>query len=167
MNTLLVKESPINNWTTVEVPVTANGLTKVAIPDQPLLKSYANRKVIVKGLRYISVKVLTNAPVSGNALAPLAEARKASLVLYCDGWEKEQYIPLYMLNPTVDADSTAATTTPYSSNPVDFMDLSNVDWTKSYIQYSNGTSSANSTYSFLIGVNYTIQDAATGNTMRP
>jgi len=156
MNTLLVKETPINNFTLVDIPVTANGLTKVAIQDQPLLKSYSNHRVVVKGLRAITAKILTNAPISGNAISTRAELLKASLVLYCNGWEKEQYIPLLMLNPMADADATTATTIPYAFNPMDFIDLKDVDWTKSYIQYSNGTSSANSTYSFLLAVNYLI-----------
>jgi hypothetical protein len=156
MNTLLVKETPINNFTLVDIPVTANGLTKVAIQDQPLLKSYSNHRVVVKGLRCITAKVLSNAPISGNAIATRAELLKASLVLYCNGWEKEQYIPLLMLNPMADADSAVGTTVPYAFNPIDFMDLKDVDWTKSYIQYSNSTSSASSTYSFLLAVNYLI-----------
>lgn len=165
-NTILVKEQPIDNFTIVEIPVTANGLTKVAIPDQPMLKSYSGHKVRVKGIRTITAKVLSNSVVNGNTVAARAELLKASLVLYCEGWEKEQYVPLLMLNPIADADATTATTIPYAFNPMEFADLSDVDWTKSYIQYSNGTSSANSTYSFVLAVNYLVYDN-TGKVIRP
>jgi hypothetical protein len=158
VNTLLIKEQPVNNWTMVEVPVTANGLTKVAIPDQPMLKSYSDHHVVIRSIRNISAKVLTNAPLSGNAVAARAEQIKATLVLYCSGWEKEQYIPLLMLNPVADADATTATTIPYMFQALEFEDLKDVDWTKSYVQFSNGTVSASSPYSFLFGINYLILD---------
>jgi len=114
----------------------------------------------------VTPKVLTNAPVSGLALAARAELIKASLVLYCQGWEQEQYVPLLRLNGFQDSDATTATTIPYVKDFQAFANLNNVDWTKSRVQYSNGTVSASSSYAFLLGVQYLVFDN-NGNEIRP
>jgi len=47
MRNVFLPSLPVANWEIVEVPVTANGLTRVAIPDQPMLKSWAGKTVIL------------------------------------------------------------------------------------------------------------------------
>jgi len=163
---ILAQNQPIVNYTVVEIPVTANGLSQIAIADQPMLKSYSGHKVVIKAIELITAKALTNAPVSGLALAARAELIKASLVLYCQGWEQEQYVPLLRLNGFQDADATTATTIPYVKDFQAFSNLNNVDWTKSRVQYSNGTVSASSSYAFLLGVQYLVFDND-GNEIRP
>jgi len=152
---VLIQSQPVNNYTTVEIPVTANGLTRIAIPDQLMLKSYPGHTVVIKAIELISVKVLTRAILNAMANAPLAEVVKAALVFYCEGWEKIQYIPLARLQPVHDSDSTAATTFPFIEQAQTFENLRNLDWTKSYVQYGNGSVSANSPYAFILGVQYT------------
>ena len=153
---ILVQAAPIVNYTIVEVPVTANGLGQVPIPDQPMLKSFAGHIVVIKSIELITAKVLTNAPLSGNTTAARAEIIKASLVLYSDGWEKLQYFPLARLIAARDSDSLAATTIPFSPNTPAFENLRSVDWTKSYVKYSNTLVSAAATYSFVFGVQYVV-----------
>jgi hypothetical protein len=153
---VLIQAQPINNYTTVEVPVTANGLSRIAIPDQLMLKSYPGHQVVIKAIELISVKVLTRAMLNAMANAPLAEVVKAALVLYCEGWEKVQYLPLARLNPVHDSDATAATTFPFIEQAQTFENLKSVDWTKSYVQYGNGAVSANSSYAFVLGIQYMI-----------
>lgn len=131
--TILVQNQPVVNYTIVEVQVTANGLGQVSITDQPMLKSYQGHRVVIKAIETIPPKALAKAPVSGLAAAPLAEMQKASLVLYCDGWEKEQYVPILRLNAFHDGDSTAATTVPFVNDFQAFSNLNNVDWTKSRV----------------------------------
>lgn len=162
----LIQEQPVTNYTLVEVPVTSNGLTQINIPDQPMLKSYSDHRVIVKTIELIPDKVLSKAVLSGNTNAPRSELLKASLVLYCDGWEREQNVPLLRLNAFNDSDSAAATTIPFVSKFTAFENLKSVDWTKSRIQFSNGQSSAGSTYSFVFGVQYVVIDNA-GNFINP
>ena len=163
---VLIQSQPINNYTTVEIPVTANGLTRIAIPDQLMLKSYPGHTVVIKAIELISVKVLTRALLNAMANAPLAEVIKAALVLYCEGWEKVQYLPLARLNPVHDADSTAATTFPFIEQAQTFENLKALDWTKSYVQFGNGAVSANSSYAFMLGIQYIILNDS-GSEIKP
>jgi len=153
---VLIQSQPVNNYTTVEIPVTSNGLTRIAIPDQLMLKSYPGHQVVIKAIELLTVKIITRAMINAMANAPLAEVVKAALVLYCEGWEKVQYIPLARLNPAYDSDGTAATTFPFMQSVQTFENLRSVDWTKSYIQYGNGAVSANSPYAFILGTQYMI-----------
>jgi hypothetical protein len=163
---VLIQSQPINNYTTVEIPVTANGLTRIAIPDQLMLKSYPGHTVVIKAIELISVKVLTRAMLNAMANAPLTEVVKAALVLYCEGWEKVQYLPFARLNPVHDADSTAATTFPFIEQAQTFENLKALDWTKSYVQFGNGAVSANSSYAFMLGIQYIILNDS-GSEIKP
>jgi len=147
---ILVNEEPRGPSELIEIPVTANGVTRINIPDIQQLRSQQGQVIIVKGIRTITAKVLTNAPITGSVVSPIAELRKASLVLYADGWEKGHLIPLLTMVDEADADATTATTIPYRFKTTKFDDWKNVDWSKSYIQFSNGTVSATQPYWFVL-----------------
>lgn len=149
-NMVLVQEEPRNASQTVEVLVTANGVTRVQFPDVQQLRSMADTLIIIKKIRLITPAVLTNAPISGNAVAPLTELQKISLTLYSDGWERGQLIPVLILNDTF----TEGSGIPYRQFPTAFANWKNVDWSKSYLQYSNGTVSAGQPYAVCFDVEY-------------
>jgi hypothetical protein len=50
--------------------------------------------------------------------------------------------------------ATPAGTIPYANHQSRFNNWSNVDWSKSFIQYSNGTVSANTPYVVMLDVQY-------------
>lgn len=152
---ILVSEEPRDASQLVEIPVTANGLTRIPIPDQQQLRSLVNRTVIIKGIRLIIPAVLTNAPLTGGVTAPMTEIVKMSLVLYSMGWERGQLIPLLVLNDIGDG-----ATIPFRFHPTKFNNWRNVDWTKSYLQFSNGLVSAGSPYTVLFDVEYQKIDAS-------
>jgi hypothetical protein len=152
---ILVMEEPRGPSQLVEVPVTIAGSQKVQLPDVQQLRSYINQDIVVKAIRLISAKVLANAPIGGQANATLAELRKISLVIYCEGWEKAQLIPILSLNDMADADSANATTIPYRNRTTRFDDWRNVDWSKSFLQYSNGSGGAAGVpYAVILEVEY-------------
>lgn len=151
---ILVQEEPRGPSQLVEIPVPAQVVQRVQLPDVQQLRSTLDNNIIIKAIRLITDKTLTNAPTIGTANATLGELRKISLVLYCEGWEKGQLIPILTLNDTADADAANATTIPYRNKTTRFNNWKNVDWSKSYLQYSNGTSSSGSAYSVLLEVEY-------------
>lgn len=134
----------------IEIPVTANGLNTVPIPDQPQLKSTTDRKIIIKAIRLIIPDVLTNALLSGNVNAPVTELQKMSLTLFSEGWLKGFAIPILTLNDMSLQGGTApnAQQTTYVNNWVA------VDWTKSFLAFSNGTVSAGAVYSVILDIIY-------------
>ena len=142
----------------VEVPVTANGQGRVKLPDVSQLRSTTDQRIIMKWMRLVTADVLTNAPLGGQTNAPLAELQKMTLVIYAEGWEKGQSIPMLSLNDL----SVSGGTFPHRYEQTNFFNWSAVDWPKSYIQYSNGTLSANSPYAVLLEVGYVKLDG-TGN----
>lgn len=152
---ILVQEEPRDASQLVEIPITANGLTRIPIPDQQQLRSLVNRTVIIKGIRLITDNVLTNAPLTGGINAPGTELVKMSLVLYSMGWERGQLIPLFVLND-ISGDGSGV---PFRFHPTKFNNWRNVDWTKSYLQLSNGLVTAGSPYTVCLDVEYQKIDA--------
>lgn len=148
--TFLVQEEPRGPSQIIEVPVTVNAQTRINFPDVPNLRSQIDQKIIVKAIRVIPPTVLTNAPTGGQATSPLTELVKCSVVLYCEGWEKGQNIPLATLIDTF----TEGSGVPYRDRTMQFANWENVDWNKSYIQFSNATSSAGQPYAFIFEVEY-------------
>lgn len=160
----LVQAQPIVNWTIVEIPV-AVGDRRVAIQDQPMLRTYPGHRVVIKGIECITAKVLTNAVLNSGANITRADLIKSTLVLYSQQWEKVQYMPLARLVSVFDTDSAVGTTIPFVANPVTFEDLTEVDWTKSYIQLANGTSIATAGV-IILGIQYlTFNDS--GDKIKP
>jgi hypothetical protein len=153
---MLVQQEPRVPSQLIEIPVTTNGITRIQLPDVQQLRSTTDRKIILKKLRLITHKILSHAPLGGQATAPLTELVKMTLVLYSNGWEKGQQIPVLFLNPMRDGDSTTATTIPSSNDAAtSFDNWEDVDWAKSYILYSNGTGgAAGQPYSIMFEAQY-------------
>jgi hypothetical protein len=149
---IFVQEAPRDASQLIEVPVVANGLQRVQFPDVQQLRSLVNQIIVIKEIRLITVDVLTNAPLGGQVNAPTAELQKLTLVIYCEGWEKAQLMPILILN---DINNTA----PHRFTGTRFNNWENVDWSKTYLQYSNGTQSAGAPYAVLLDVVYLKLDA--------
>lgn len=147
---ILVQEEPRGPSILIEIPVLTDGKGKVTFPDVPQLRNTTLQTVIIKAIRLVTSDLLTNAPINGNVAIPLAEAKKISIILYAEGWEKGQNIPLLVLNDV----ATPAGTFPYRYEKTSFANWKNVDWNKSYAQYSNLTSSANTPYVIMLEVEY-------------
>ena len=140
-NKYLVQESPRIASELIEVSV-SSGATRVSLPDVPQLRNQGDQVVVITALRLVTNKVLSKGPVTGTSTMTLTDYVKCSLVLYSNGWEKGHLIPLLTLNDVVDGDSTAATTIPYRYTATRLDNWVNVDWNKSYIQFSNGQSAS-------------------------
>lgn len=138
-------EAPRGASMLIEIPVTQAGLGSVPLPTVQELLNTPDQKIVVKALRLVTLDVLARGPVTGNVNAPLTELQKLSLILYSQGWEKGQYIPLLLLN---DA-ATPAGTFPFRYHATKLADWTNVDFNKSKLVYSNGSVS-------VIAANYTI-----------
>lgn len=147
---ILVQEEPRGPSQLIEIPVTANGLQRIPIPDIYQLRSQGDQKIIMKGMRLITAEVLTNAVISAGVCAPVAELQKMTLVLYCDGWEKAMYIPVLTMNDM----TTQAGALPHRYAPTRFDNWVNVDWSKSFLQYANATVTANTPYVVMFDVLY-------------
>lgn len=150
MNTIIFRQEPRGPSQLVEVDVLSNGRQRVPFPDIAQLRSTTEMKIVIKAMRLITADVLTNSMISGNVTAPVAELQKISLVIYCEGWEKAQFIPILTLNDM----ALPGGTVPHTYNQMNFNDWVNVSWDKSYLQYANGTVSANSPYTVMLDVQY-------------
>lgn len=151
---ILVNEEPLGPWQLIEIPVTANGVQKVPLPDVQQLRSTTGQTIIIKGMRLVTPKVLTNGmTVQGNN-APLAELQKISLVVFAEEWQKGQMMPILFLNNQADADATTATTIPYRNQVTKLDNWRNVDFPQSFLLFANGTVSANAPYVVMILVEY-------------
>lgn len=155
---ILVQEEPRGPSQLVEVPV-AVATQRQRLPDVQQLRSQEGQTIIIKAIRLITPKVLPNAMTIAGTNAPIAELQKICLVLYSEGWEKGQMIPLLTLNDVADADATTATTIPYRNQATRFNNWRNVDWAQSYLQYANGQAAANTPYVVMFDVEYIKLDA--------
>lgn len=144
---IFVQEAPRDASQLIEVPVNTNGVQRVNFPDVQQLRSLVNQEIIIKEIRLITVDVLTNGPITGFATSPVSEQQKLSLTIYCEGWEKAQNLPILVLN---DMQNTA----PHRYNGTRFNNWANVDWSKTYLQFSNGTVSAGAPYCVMFDVVY-------------
>lgn len=154
---ILVQEEPRGPSQLIEVPVPAQVVTTVNFPDIQQLRSQVGQRIIIKAIRLITPKVLTTGPTLSIANATLAELRKISLIIYCEGWEKGQLIPALTLNDVADADAAAATTIPYRVNPTKFANWENVDWSKTKLIYNPASSGA--AYCVMFDVEYVKLDS--------
>lgn len=149
-NLLLVQEEPIGPSQLIEVQVTKNGISEIAFPDIPNLRNQSEQLIIIKAMRLVTDEVLTNAPISGLPVAPLAELKKMTVVLYCEGWQKGQSVPILFFNDMQVPNGTA----PASWTKYKLDSWRNLDWNKSTIQYSNGTPSAGASYAVVFNIEY-------------
>lgn len=151
-NIIIAQASPRPASQLIEILVPAGAGTRVNLPDIQQLRSLSDLIVILKALRLITVDVLTHGVISGVANAPLAELRKMTLVLYCEGWEKAQYIPVLTLNDMAGTNQGAQGSHNYALTQFD--NWQKVDWTKSYLQYANGQAAAGTPYCVMFDVQY-------------
>lgn len=147
---VLVQEEPRGPSQLVEIPVPAAAVTKVQLPDVQQLRSQVGQTIIIKALRVITDSVLTNGPTIGGPVSPLTELQKMTLTLYCEGWEKGQLIPMCSLIDVFVEGSGI----PWRSKTVYMDNWKNVDWSKSYLQFANGTASIGTAYTVLLEVEY-------------
>lgn len=134
-NTILVQEEPRGPSQLVEIIVGKAGLQRIAFPDVQQLRSTAEENIIIKAMRIIPAGAQVGGPTAEGPTAPLTELQKMWLVIYSEGWEKAQYIPVTKLIDIITAN------TPYSFHTTRFDNWRKVDFTKSFIQFANGTSS--------------------------
>jgi hypothetical protein len=132
---VFIQEQPRGPSELVEIPVSTAGVYRVNIPDIQQLRSQVGQIIIIKAIRLVTVDVLTNGVITGFVNAPATEIKKIVLVIYSNGWEKGHYIPLQVLNDT----HLSASIFSYRDYKTDFDDWQNVDWSKSYLLYANGT----------------------------
>lgn len=136
--------SKIGLFQEIEIPVNVGAGTKVMIPDQPQLRIQKDQRIFIQAIEVFSI---ITSPVSPNGVAnaTLAELQKAVLSLYIKGEEKIYRYPLLALVGINDG------TTPFRFQLPEFDNLE-VDWAKSYIQFS---SAPVPTYVILLGIQYT------------
>ena len=166
METILVQEEPRGPSVLFEVPIVAN-LQRQPLPDVQQLRSQLNQTIIIKAIRLISAKVLSNGITVAGTNAVITELRKMVLTLYSEGWEKGQYIPVLSLVDIADADAAVATTIPYRNRTTRFNDWRNVDWQQSYIQFGNGLAPVGAPYVLIFEVEYVKLDATGQPIQRP
>lgn len=147
---ILVQDEPRGASQLIEVPVTVAGTTKVVLPVIQNLQNQVNVNVVIKALRVIPNTVLALAPTLGGANAPLTELVKMSLVLYAEEWEKGQLIPLLTLVDTF----TEGSAIPWRAKTTRLDNWRNVNWGKSYVLYSNGSSAAGTPYNIIFEAEY-------------
>lgn len=142
MQNVIISESPRIASILIEVNIASGATGRVTLPDVPQLRNQGDQVVVIQTVRLISPKVLTHGVTTGTAATPLADLRKISFTIYSQQWEKGQYIPILLLNDQQDSDSTAATTIPFRAQPTRFANWKDVDWNKSYLQFSNNQSAS-------------------------
>jgi hypothetical protein len=131
--------------------ISAMGLgSQLYFQDQPQLRSQPDQLVIVDAVECYNEETVAVAP-SGRQVVDAATMSECYLVLNIKGTDEFKYIPLNRLNPMMFAGSASI---PSVAAPLLFDSITNVDWTKSYVQ-SAGTVSAG--LSFLFGVFYRYQ----------
>jgi hypothetical protein len=136
MNTILVQEEPRGPSQLIEIPVTKAGLQRINFPDIQQLRSTVDMTIITKVIRLVPASALSHAPNLGGVNAPDSELVKMAVTIYCEGWEKGQLIPVFVLNDV----QSGSGSTPFRFASSRFANWKNVDWTKTYIQLGNGTS---------------------------
>ncbi len=161
MAVILVQEEPRGPSMLIELPVIQNGLNKVPFPDVDVLKNDTDQVVVIKSMRLITPQVLVGPIILNGVNAPITELQKMAMVLYSEGWEKGEYIPLLTLNDMEEPGQA----TPFRRHATRFADWKKVSWTKSFFQFANGQVSAGAPYVVLIDVEYQRFDSA-GNELK-
>jgi hypothetical protein len=148
--TYLLQEEPRGPSQLIEIAIPAQLLSVVVLPVIQNLQNQTEQEVIIKAIRCIPNTVLTNGPTQGLANAVLTELQKISLVLYSQEWLKGQLIPICSLIDTF----TEGSGIPYKPHTARFDSWKDVNWGKSFLQYSNGTQSNGLAYCVILEVEY-------------
>jgi hypothetical protein len=137
----------IKRFELVELTVPAASTGRVTFNTIPQLRNQVGQTIIIKNIKiYVNTayaKSQVNNSIPG--MKP-AEIPKCVLVLYVNGEESIKQIPLAQLNNIDDA------ATPYQEQENSFDDLTNVDFDKSYVQFSSASDA--DTYVIPFGINY-------------
>lgn len=130
----------------VELSVPNATIGRATFTDQPQLRDQSNQIIIIQNVECFAVTAYANSQVN-NAVAgfPSGDMPKGVLVLYVNGEESVRMIPLVKLNHIDDGG-----TTPFQRDLQGFDMLSNVDWDKSFVQFSSATSGATVVLPFLV-----------------
>lgn len=119
---------PIKRYELVELTVPAGAQGKVNFQSIPQLRNQANQIIIIQGIQVFSLadyaRSQYNSTVSG---IPDAQIPNVVLVLYVNGEESVHMIPITSL---INTYAIVA----YQQIPIEFADLTNVDFDKSYVQ---------------------------------
>lgn len=137
MEMIIAQDEPRISSVLVEMPVVA-AAQRIAFPDVQQLRSTVQQVIIIKAIRLITVKVLSNGITTAAANMPLGDLQSAVATFYAEGWEKGKSIPLLVLNDMNDSDATTATTIPFRNSAPNFSNWYNLDWAQSYVQFANG-----------------------------
>lgn len=138
---------PIKMFEIVELLVNANQPGRFYFETQPQLRNQSDQTIIIKG-----VKVYLDTAYSNSQQTPAVvglagtELPKAVLTLYINGQENVKEIPLAEL---VNINDQA---NPFQQTIEGMADLNNVDWAKSYVQFS--VAAAGTPYVIPFGVTY-------------
>ena len=150
-------ESKIKRFELVEMVIPAATTGRVNFTTIPQLRNQPDQLISIQNIEIFSINTYANSQQT-NAIPglPLADIPLAVLVLYVQGEESIKMIPLAKLIHITDG-----TPTPFQQMIDGFEDLSNVDFDKSYVQYSAASNGA--VYVIPFGITYTrFQKSATG-----
>ena len=140
-------QSKIKRFELVELTVPANATGRVTFNTIPQLRNQSNQNIYIKRIAVFLDTVYafsqTTNSIPGMAAAELP---KAVLVLYVNGEESVHMIPLAQLNHINDAAS------PFQQDAIEFDDLTNVDFDKSYVQFNQPAAAAQ--YVIPFGITY-------------
>lgn len=145
---ILVQEEPRGPSQLIELPVTQNGASKIPFQDVDNLKNDVDQNVIIKALRLVTSDIAVGGVINPGPIAPNSELIKMFLVLYSEGWEKAEYIPLLVMN------DEAGGLNPFRYVSTRFSDWKKVNWTKSFVQFANGQVSVGAPYTILFDCEY-------------
>lgn len=137
---ILVQEEPLSCFETIETPILVADAGKFRIPmqDSQQLRSDTTTTIIIKAIRITVPGKLTFGPITGLAIAPVAELQKLTMTIYAEGWEKGHNMPVLNFNDVIVPGGTE----PYRNHTSKLMDWTKVDWPKSFYQFSNGSGGA-------------------------
>jgi hypothetical protein len=127
------------------IPQASTG-TRFFFPDEPQL-----RFASMKALEVYTPGVVSNSPLSGNALLAIADMQKTFLVLYYEDVEAVNRIPVLALNRVA---SNSATANPYVFG-LNLFDNKRIIWSKSYLTTPSAyTTIGSANFSVCFGVYY-------------
>ncbi len=152
---------PIRRFELVELPIPV-GFTgnQLNFPDIPLLRSDAESDIVILAVRLYPKEVMPLSPAQ-NVVITTVESQNLYLSLYNTGEFSINNIPLPdLITEYINDSETAAMWVPEEKT----FDNIQVDWTKSFIQFSTGISSLPK--SILLGVTYLRLLAGTMNATR-
>ena len=141
-------ESKIKRFELVEMTIPAATLGRVNFNTIPQLRNQPDQSIVIKNIEIFSIETYANSQQTNNVPGlPIADLPKCVLVLYVNGEESIKMIPLSKL-----VHIQGAVGTPFQQIMEGFEDLTNVDFDKSYVQFSSASDAA--IYVIPFGITY-------------